>query len=493
MKSKFLTVIGVISTVLSTSIAENAFAFSFENDRIAQNQLPGEMPIIFEAISGEKVSAFEGVFTVPENRANTNSRTLKLKYVRFPATGKKFKIPTIYLAGGPGGSGITTAKYNRFPLFMAMREFGDVIAFDQRGTGASNDMPTCISSKEISYDKIISDDEYNSAQQAAFKECLGFWQSKGIDIHGYNTEESVADLNDLRKHLSAEKINLWGISYGSHLSLAALKSIDQHINRVVITAIEGLDQTIKLPARSDKYFDRLQAAINTNEATKAKYPDVKALISRVLNKLEEAPLELDIPVDEKNTLPFLLQKRDLQSFTGGMAADPVRIAWMLDIYRSIDSGDTGPLMALLSRAIDPTDVNVSFRPMSVLMDVASGTDQNRRSLVLKQGENALLGLQLNNTMHLETVQPSLDLGSNFRQPPQSEVPTLVFTGTLDGRTFPESAKEATSGLSQKQAVTVINGGHNLFMLSPEVTHTIQAFMRGENVDGREIFIDLPKF
>ena len=187
---------------------------------ISAQTVRGERPIVFEAQTGETVEAFEGSLVVPENRAATDSRSLTLKYVRFPATGETQGAPIIYLSGGPGGSGIQTAKNNRFPLFMAMREFGDVIAFDQRGTGASNDLPNCTSSEHISTTEPTTDAVYFETQRRAFAECLAFWKEEGLDVHGYSTKESVSDLNDLRQHLGAEKINLWGISYGSHLSLA---------------------------------------------------------------------------------------------------------------------------------------------------------------------------------------------------------------------------------------------------------------------------------
>jgi pimeloyl-ACP methyl ester carboxylesterase len=459
---------------------------------IAIQKPANETPIVFESRSGEQIDAFEGEFTVPENRADPKSRMITLRYVRFPATSDQYNVPTVYLAGGPGGSGIRTAKGRRFPLFMAMREFGDVIAFDQRGTGASNDLPDCDSSKTIKHSTAISDQEYDQLYQAAFAECLTFWKREGVDIHGYNTRENAADLDSLRRHLGTEKINLWGISYGSHLALAALKKHDQHINRVVMTAIEGLEQTVKLPARSDQYFDRLQDAINLQPDLKQKFPVVKAMIKRVLQRVEQEPLVLDITSENGEMIKFLVQKRDLQQLTGGMAADPTRMLWMLDIYRALDNGITKPLASVFSRFIDHEEEVIAFGPMSSLMDVASGTSKERRKLIIEQGKTSLLGLQLNGSLAVETVDPSLDLGDAFRQAPVSDVPTLVFTGTLDGRTFPKSGQEATQGLSQKQAVTVINGGHNLFMLSPEVTEVIQAFMRGENVDGRKIFIPMPK-
>ena len=457
-------------------------------------QIPsGETAIIFEAASGETINAYSGSLSVPENREAVDSRDITLKYVRFPATGEKSGAPIIYLAGGPGGSGIEAAKYDRFPLFMAMREFGDVIAFDQRGTGASNDLPNCTSSERISTTEPTSDEVYFETQRIAFAECLTFWKAQGIDVHGYTTTQSVSDLDDLRQHLGADKIDLWGISYGSHLSLAALQRMDEHLGRVVITAVEGLDQTVKQPVRGDRYFDRLQAAINTVPEARAKYPDIKAMIGRVLTQLEADPLLVDVPTADGATVPYLFQKRDMQQFTSALAMDPARVVWILNVYKGLDEGNAEPLIALLQRAVDPTDTTISFRPMTYLMDVASGSGEARRAMITKQAETALMGRHMNFSMHLETVDPSLDLGETFRTAPVSSVPTLVLSGTLDGRTYPESGQEATAGLSNRQTVIVTNAGHNLFMLSPDVTQVIQGFMRGEQVDSRELTVGLPEF
>lgn len=453
----------------------------------------GEQPIVFETASGETVDAYQGRFQVPENRSSETSREITIQYVRFPATGENAGAPIVYLAGGPGGSGITTAKYDRFPLFMAMREFGDVIAYDQRGTGASNDLPDCTSDQHISSTEAVSDADYFAAQQAAFAECLVFWEEAGIDVRGYTTPENAADLEALRQHLGADQIDLWGISYGSHLALAAIKQMDDRLGRVVITAIEGLDQTVKQPVRSDQYFDRLQAAIDTDPVAKAKFPDVRALIARVLAKLEETPLLLEIPTASGDTAPFLLQRRHMQQFTSGLVADPARVVLILGVYDSLDNGDTQMITGLLQQAVDPTDTAISMRPMSYLMDVASGSGVERRAMLWQQAETALLGAQMNFSLPLETVDPSLDLGENFRTLPISDVPTLVLSGTLDGRTFLESGAEATAGLAARQTVIVENAGHNLFMMSPEVTETIQDFLRGENVDGRRLTVPLPSF
>ena len=78
-----------------------------------------------------------GTLVVPYDRSSADSENIALKFVRFPATTDDPGPPLVYLAGGPGGSGIGAATGRRFELFMKLRELGDVIAWDQRGTGQS--------------------------------------------------------------------------------------------------------------------------------------------------------------------------------------------------------------------------------------------------------------------------------------------------------------------------------------------------------------------
>ncbi len=467
---------------MPTSIAQSSLALP------SSTSSPVETPITFKSNNGETVEAFEGSFTVPENRANRQSRMLTLRYVRFPSTGGKPGSPIVYLAGGPGGSGIGTAKGRRFPLFMAMREFGDVIAFDQRGTGASNDAPKCVSSQKLGSTAIISDALYTKKHQDALRECLSFWKEKGIDVHGYNTPENVADLDVLREHLGSNKLTLWGISYGSHLALAAAKQLEGRIEKIVIASAEGLDQTIKLPARTDDYFSRVQEAIDTQPKTKAAWPDIKSMMRRVHAKLEENPILIKVAQKDDTVREYLWQRRDMQIAASSTISDPVPLSLLLQLYDTLDKGSTQLLEGVAPFIIGSSE-EISYRPMSVLMDIASGTSADRRTMIAKQAESSLLATYLNQPVELEDVDPSLVLGEGFRQAPVSDVPLLLLSGTLDGRTYIESQQEAVAGFSNLQSVTIRNVGHNLYMASPDVTTTIQDFMRGQSVDDR--VIDFP--
>lgn len=453
----------------------------------------GEIPIVFEAQSGERVDAFQGQFDVPSNWTLDSDQTVSLSYVRFPQIGHSSSdtgndngsdtpsdiqgAPIVYLAGGPGGSGSATARGQRFPLFMAMREFGDVIAFDQRGTGDSSRPPSCTSDQIVDDDTAFSDEAFIALYRAAAQQCIAQWVEQGIRPQDWTTVQSVRDLNALRQHLGAEKINLWGISYGSHLALAALNSMSERIERVILASVEGLDQTVKRPSETDAYFERLQAAINTQPELREQFPDIIGLIRRVHTRLEDEPITVQVRPQAGESYDYLLERRDMQRFASMMISDPGRALRLLDLYRALDAGITAPLAGLLANFHQHNEP-IRFAAMPFFMDLASGISPEALTRFEQQSQTALLGRQLNFLVpHLQGVLPELDLGASFRAGPTSDVPVLVLSGTMDGRTYPNSQREAVRGLSNAEIVIVKNAGHNLFMSGPEVTERIQAFMR----------------
>jgi pimeloyl-ACP methyl ester carboxylesterase len=444
---------------------------------------PGEEIITFEANSGETTSAYAGTFSVPEYRGDPSSKSISLRYIRFPSTSEEPGYPLVYLSGGPGGSGIGTAKWRRFPLFLAMTAHADVIALDQRGTGQSDTPPECRSSQLAPGARPVSDEAFVDLHRAAIRECASFWMEQGTDLRGYTTRESVQDLSALREHLGAEKISLWGISYGSHLALAAIKEIPAEIDRVIIASVEGLDQTVKLPSRTDAYFDRLGAVLGEQ--------DLPGLIRAVHTALDEKPVSLTLDMGDRGEVPYLLQRRDLQMMASAAIADPEWAKQMVALYKAMHAGDYEPIRPLLARFVYP-DLPIVLQAMPTAMDRASGITESRLAQVYKEAENSLLGAYLNFPMpQALTELEHIDLGDDFRAKPESSIPTLVLTGSLDGRTYPASQREATTGLTNATHITVEGAGHNLFMASPAVGEVMGMFLSGQAVTTTTIEVPMP--
>ena len=131
--------------------------------------------------------------------------------------------------------------------------------------------------------------------------------------------------------------------------------------------------------------------------------------------------------------------------------------------------------------------------MPLAMDIASGISAERASLVKRQAATSLLGDMLNFPMpHLAKLDSAMDLGDGFREPIRSDIPTLLFSGTLDGRTYMTGQQEAVAGLGQLTHIRVIHGGHNVYMASPEIQERIRQFLAGQAVTTRPIELARPE-
>ncbi|HEX5006943.1 MAG TPA: alpha/beta fold hydrolase [Hyphomonadaceae bacterium] len=447
-------------------------------------------PYTFNGPNGVKVEAERGTFEVPENRSDPNSRKIKIGFVRFKSTSANPGDPIVYLAGGPGGTGTGTAQGARFPLFMALREVSDVIAYDQRGTGFSSPTPLCPATPPLD-GTTFSREVIVSFYRDRLAKCFDQWEAKGIDIDGYTTLESAHDIEDLRKALGAKKLNLWGISYGSHLGLAFMKYHGGSVSRAVLSGIEGLDQTIKRPALTDEMFRRFQKVIDADPAAKAAYPDLAGMMRRVHAKLNAQPATVSFtPQGATAPVSVTFDGYMVQMLASQSIADPPATARLPQMYLALDKGmyeRAAPLVWGMRQQV------AGFRGMPDAMDLASGATAARLKLVTKEAETALLSDTLNFPMpQVMGIRPQIDLGDKFRAPFTSDIRALFISCTLDGRTYPEEAEEEIKGFRNRSRLIVENGGHNIYEADQRVADAVLAYFKGQPTPER-IVMAPPKF
>src|SRR5262245_23352076 len=95
-------------------------------------------PSKFASYAGETLDCELGRLLAPENRNKKNDHLVELAFVRLKSASKTPQSTVIFLAGGPGASGIQTGRLpDYFQTIKAILEHADVILLDQRGTGAS--------------------------------------------------------------------------------------------------------------------------------------------------------------------------------------------------------------------------------------------------------------------------------------------------------------------------------------------------------------------
>ncbi|ATQ44896.1 alpha/beta fold hydrolase [Caulobacter mirabilis] len=449
----------------------------------------GTEPIRFKGPNDQTVDAERGSFEVPEDRRDPASRRIKLSYVRFRSTAARPGPPIVYLAGGPGGSGSRTASGPRFPIFMALREVADVIAFDQRGTGESTALPDLPTPPVPPPAPVFTRDGLTTYFRKAFQDAWADWTAAGVAMRGYNTVENADDIDALRRHLGVEQIDLWGISYGTHLALSVLKRHGGRVRRVALASLEGQDQTVKRPAHLDAYFDRVDRLIDAAPEVRAAVPDLPALMRRVHARYEAEPLRLNLSVDGAPT-EVRIGGFGVQQLASTMVANPWVLAMIPGLYLALEAGNLAPVTPVLQRLTGL--LGVSGMPEAT--DLASGISAARLAMVEQEARTAVLGDALNYPMpHLLGAVPDVDLGDDFRAPIRIDQPALLVAGTLDGRTPLEEQAEVEQQFRRASRVVVENAGHNVFEAHPEVQDLLVRFFRGEESLDRRLQLPPPTF
>ena len=454
----------------------------------AQTAPPSQAgPFRFKGWRGAETGAERGYFEVPEDRRDPGSRKIRLGYVRFASTAARPGPPIVYLAGGPGGEGTGAATGPRFPIFMALRAVADVIAFDQRGTGLSSTIPARPASTRAL--PLFTREGLTSYFREELRSAWADWTKAGVAMAGYNTEQSADDIDDLRRHLDAEKIDLWGTSYGSHLALSMLKRHGDRVNRVALSSLEGLDQTVKRPARTDAYLRQVDALLGTDPAARAAVPDLPALMRRVHMRLEAQPALTKVMFKGAPS-EIRMGGFGVQMLAGGLIANPQSLAMLPALYLALDAGRTEVLAPFLG---DVADL-LNLRGMPEAMDLASGISPRRLALVRREARTAVLGDTLNFPMpQLLGAIPGVDLGEGFRAPMRIDHPALFVAGSLDGRTVLAEQEDVAAQFRRKSRVIVENAGHNVFEAHPEVQALLVLFFRGEAVADTRLALPPPTF
>lgn len=450
-------------------------------------------PYTFENTKGEKTPAEFGTLLVPERRSDPESNLIEVVFVRFKSTAKTPGPPIVYLAGGPGGSGIDAAAGSRFPMFMALREIGDVIAFDQRGTGHAKPNLGCYERLTLPLDVVPS-------KEAAVKElgrnaaaCATYWRDvQRVDLAGYNTNESADDLEDLRKALGVPKISLVSISYGTHLAFATMRRHPKSIASAILAGTEGPDHTYKLPSNIQKHLEDLAAVVKADPEIGKEIPDLLGLIKSVFDRLDAKPEMVEITDPRtKQKAQITVNKFVMQYIVASNIGTTVTANFPAFFYRASKGDFTNPAQVWMNISRQGIGSAMSF-----MMDCASGQTAARREQIQREAKGTLLEDFFNLPFPEVCEQwKAPDLGDEFRSPLRSDVPVLFISGTLDARTPVSNAEEYRKGFTKSTHIIIEGAVHSdpLFLSSPKIQEGMMEFLRGQPVTATKITLPPMKF
>lgn len=169
---------------------------------------------------------------VPLDRPHARG-TLRLSVARETA-GDAPRGVLLVLAGGPGQAGVPLKDRVLGNVGPDVARAYRVVVLDQRGTGAT--ALRCPALQEA-----MGFSDLTPPPASAVRDCA---RRLGPDRELYSTDDVVADLDDLRTALGAERMTLYGTSYGTFVAEQYALSHPQHTRALVLDSVvphDGID------------------------------------------------------------------------------------------------------------------------------------------------------------------------------------------------------------------------------------------------------------
>ncbi|MBN9675431.1 alpha/beta hydrolase [Salipiger bermudensis] len=306
--------------------------------------------------------------------------------------------PVIYLHGGPG-DGTVSRVARTIGFFEHLRGRRDIIAIDERGVDSSAPEMDCYSTLGDQLGDVVDARlqglEMTVLEQDFISECLAELDAKGIDISLINTEQNAMDVPAVMSALGYDSYNIYGISYGTKLTMEILRQDPPGIRSAVIDG----NAPPWLPLYS-MFWQSHSAPIQLSLAPCERdpvcaeaYPDITARTFALYETLAEAPVDgPNGPIDVGTVWGVIDQRVDV---TGSYKAISPYIPLMVT---QLEQGDTTVIDQILSGALPPQPATSSAEAARAAA-LAAG---------LSNAEMARVEAMLSAAAHIEIAESTVD-------------------------------------------------------------------------------------
>lgn len=409
---------------------------------------PCRLPGVDEALSC-------AVHRVPENRATGRGRTLPLRIVVLrarrpdPALG-----PIFYLAGGPGETAAELAQYfARAPEREAM----DMVFVDQRGTGEGHFLGCPSPGSDDNLEGYLKG-PFDLPTVRACRDLL----ARQYDLSRYATASWIEDLDEVRRALGYEHINLSAGSFGTYAAQRYIGRYGRHVRSAYLLSpvILANRTPLYMPRDGQAALDRLFTRCEADPVCSADYPRFRADFAAVLARVRQGPVETFIPHPATGA-------RTRVRLSEAAFVDAVRVF----LYRSetarrlprlIDRAAAGDYSAFADVAVSGARNFYGSVRTGVGLAVTCNEFVNRISddEVAPAAAGSFLGRFRIDAQRAacaswpRTVRPDDDLA-----PFRSDVPALLVTGDADPVAPPSWAEQLRSVMPNALHLVVPGAGH----------------------------------
>ncbi|MDX1444507.1 MAG: alpha/beta hydrolase [Gammaproteobacteria bacterium] len=450
-------------------------------------------PCRLGADGGNRLAAECATFTVAENPDEPEGRQIDLKLAWLKAkTNEPAAEPLVFIAGGPGQSALES-----FPgvaaAFGKIRQQRPILLVDQRGTGESNRLDCPM-------------DEFAGLEEPSHEEMLA-WGRKCVeemeaDPRFYTTVDAVRDLEAVREALGVPQYMLYGISYGSRVALEYLREHPEALKAVVVDGVAAPSEPLGLEIASDAQvaFDSMLARCETSESCNEAFPELRSRFDAMQARLEDEPVT--VALRDPRTGEFNDVEIGAASIAMVVRMSTYRRESLAILPLQLSKAANGDFHAIGGTLQMMAEGMPEMMAMGMHMAVVCHEDVPfYPDNATEASENTYLGAMSVEMMSVVCSEwPTRDIGTDIKQPVESDVPVLLLSGEFDPVTPPSNAEKVLKGLDNARHIVAPGQGHGVAWAGcmPEVltdfyAGTAPAELEAECVERLEtepFFIDL---
>ena len=394
-----------------------------------------------------------GWYEVAENPAEPDGRKSALRVARVPASDRSTEPdPLVFFAGGPGQAATETWPIMAYSL-RKLNENRDIVLVDQRGTGQSNPL-RC---PQVELEEALGLD-WDRLEQST-QECLD--QLDG-DPRFYTTTIAMQDVDKVRAALAYEKVNLFGVSYGTRAAQVYFRLFPERVRSMVLDSV--VPQTLTLGTEHARNLDeaiyRVLDGCNEDSDCREAFPDTAQKLAGLVKLLETSPVE--VTVTHPNTgKPYGL------TFDRDVLASSLRFLTY--------SADTQAMLPLL---IHEAATDSYFERMASQMLIAASSLQQsiaqgmELSVICAEdfplfpteaGNDGFLmsDIMLKSSQVQCGVWPTGPVPDDFHEPVGGDIPVLLLSGELDPVTPPRYAEQLLPHFPDSRHLVAPGQGHSV--------------------------------
>ena len=405
-----------------------------------------------------------GSIEVPENRtAQPVGRKVRLWFAVNPAVARNaLDDPVIVIAGGPGQSASSVAGV-LMPLFSKLNRTRDIIFLDQRGTGHSEPLD-CPPPKGM--DDLAS--QLNpDLMIASLPDCAKGFAKRGIDVTHYLTEDAAADLDDLRRALGYDRLNLWSASYGTRVALEYLREFPAAVRSVVLdgAAPSSLHLPLDLAIDADQSLSTTINLCKKDDLCNRLHPGLNASLDQLfyrLNQGKEIAHVSDPVTGSMANIPFSTDT--FASWLRTPLYNALTTSLVPEAVADAAAGDYDVLAALnLSVSGDVFDQLSLGMHLSVVCseDMSGVSDAMIEATLQTRFQDSFYRFY----QAMCHDWPTRPVDAGFFTPVLASAPVLILAGGRDPATPPRHSTPLLAGLPNARLLIAKNLGHGISLVA----------------------------